>query len=690
MNLLESFLSQSLVTALGWALLHFLWQGALVALLLAGVLRLLKECSTNVRYTASCAAMLTMLALPLVTMAVILRPASAKTAIELQPRFAAPAQQKALMAEREQSVASVRTITSTNFASSWPAWQRVNSRALLPWMILLWLSGVVFFSLRLIGGWIYTQRLKTREVRPMEPDWQQTLTRLCQQLRITRPVRLLESAMVQVPTAIGWLRPVILIPVGALTGLNPQQLEAIIAHELAHIRRHDYLINLLQAVIETLLFYHPAVWWVSRQIRNERELCCDDLAVAVCGDALTYARALVEMEQLRSASPRLAVAANGGMLMNRIQRLVGVQTRHNNRFAGVFASLIVLAVLVTVVLVAPTLFHPAEAINVQQNSEASSVATQQVKQIRTESLVKKSDSKTVVTAQQNDVVEDLISAIETEEVKQEQVANVIQTSNPEPMPNSQNPNPQPNANQISRPNPQELNSPDPAQRAAAACTMQKAGAVDAIPALIALLGDDAPIQQINCWSAGTWSPAKQKFKQASPGEQAAITLASFGEVAVDPLIAALNSANSSVRRNAAWAIGEIRGGQRTNRTAAVDPLIAALGDEDAWVRMAAAFSLGEIRPRRAVESLIAALGDSEGNVRQMAAWALGEMKTRLGVESLAAVLVNDHSEGVRQMAAWALGEIGHKDALDALKTALNDQNQQVRTTAKWALSEIND
>lgn len=690
MNLLESFLSQPLVMALGWALLHFLWQGTLVALLLAGMLSLLKERSTNVRYAASCVAMLMMLALPLITMTVIMRSSPVKAAIEMQPSFAAPTEQKALMAEREQSTAQVQTVTSTNSASFWLAVQSVNSRALLPWMILLWLGGVVFFSLRLIGGWVYTQRLKTREVRPMESGWQQTLKRLCQQLRIARPVRLLESAMVQVPTAIGWLRPVILIPVGALNGLNPQQLEAIIAHELAHIRRHDYLVNLLQAVIETLLFYHPAVWWVSRQIRDERELCCDDLAVAVCGDALTYARALFEMEQLRSASPQLALAANGGMLMNRIQRLVGVQTRHNNRFAGVFGGLIVLAVLVGIVVMVPTLFASAEATNVPPNPEASPVATQQTTQLQTQSRLQKPVAKTLTADQQTNVVEDLISSVELEEVKLEQVANEIQISNPQPIPNIQNANPQPSANPNPNPNPQELNSPNPAQRAAAACTMKKADAVDAIPALIALLGDDTAVQQINCWSAGNWSPARQVFKQASPGEQAAITLASFGKAAVDPLIAALHSANPSVRRNAAWAIGEIRGGQRTNRSAAVDPLIAALGDEDAWVRMAAAFSLGEIRPRRAVEFLIAALGDSEGNVRQMAAWALGEMKTRSGVESLAALLVNDQAESVRQMAAWALGEIGHKDALEALTAALNDQNQQVRATAKWAISEIND
>ncbi len=151
---------------------------------------------------------------------------------------------------------------------------------------------------------------------------------------------------------IGWVRPVILLPASALTGLTPQQLEAIIAHELAHIRRHDYLINMLQALVETLLFYHPAVWWVSRRIRQEREHCCDDLAVAVCGDAFAYARALLEMERLRAAGPQLAVAANGGLLMNRIQRLIGAQPQHTNRFAGLFAGVIALMTVVSFGVVA--------------------------------------------------------------------------------------------------------------------------------------------------------------------------------------------------------------------------------------------------------------------------------------------------------------------------------------------------
>ncbi|HEV7786499.1 MAG TPA: M56 family metallopeptidase, partial [Thermoanaerobaculia bacterium] len=179
----------------------------------------------------------------------------------------------------------------------------------------------------------------TRTGNILDGDLETTVRSLSRRLGIARAVRLLESAAVPVPAVIGWLRPVILVPASALAGLSPQQLEAVLAHELAHVRRHDYLINLLQAAVETLLFYHPAVWWVSSQMRRERENCCDDLAVAICGDRLGYARALADLEGLRTPSPRLAMAADGGSLLDRIRRLVGAPAPRSRRswMAGVVA-----------------------------------------------------------------------------------------------------------------------------------------------------------------------------------------------------------------------------------------------------------------------------------------------------------------------------------------------------------------
>src|SRR5207249_1797260 len=194
----------------------------------------------------------------------------------------------------------------------------------LPWVVFVWFAGVVALSLRLTSGWLVTRQLGRVGTSTVPDACREAVARLAGRLRISRPVRVLESAVVQVPAVIGWLRPVILLPVSALTGLTPLQLDALLAHELAHVRRYDYLVNLIQAVIETLLFYHPAVWWVSQQVREEREHCCDDLAVAACGDAHFYATALLGMERLRVTPPAFALAAagRGGSLMGRIRRLV--------------------------------------------------------------------------------------------------------------------------------------------------------------------------------------------------------------------------------------------------------------------------------------------------------------------------------------------------------------------------------
>jgi uncharacterized protein (TIGR03435 family) len=199
----------------------------------------------------------------------------------------------------------------------------VPSEQFLFWVVMVWLTGAMVFWVRLAGGWVVAARMRSMLVRRAPPEWQKTLRKLEAQIGLSRPVRLLVSALVQVPTVVGWLRPVVLVPVGVFGGLPPEHLEVLLLHELAHIRRHDYLINILQSVAESLLFYHPAVWWVSGHIRAEREHCCDDVAVSISGDAITYARALAQLESYRPAHLSAAVAANGGSLVNRIARLLG-------------------------------------------------------------------------------------------------------------------------------------------------------------------------------------------------------------------------------------------------------------------------------------------------------------------------------------------------------------------------------
>jgi beta-lactamase regulating signal transducer with metallopeptidase domain len=316
--------------ALGWALVDSLWQDALAAAALAALLAVLPARIARTRYLLACVTLLLMFVLPLVT-AVRLAHSDpgAVTAIVTAPLPAA-------------SGAPAPTPGATILA---PAVDRIRGslEPLLPWIVVIWLIGVIALSLRLASGWVVTRRLQRVGTTPVSATCRAAVARLARLLRVSRPIRVLQSAAVQVPTVAGWLRPVILLPASALTGLTPWQLDALLAHELAHVRRLDYVVNLIQSVIETLLFYHPAVWWVSRTIREEREHCCDDLAVRLCGDAHLYATALLGMERLRVATPVLAMTVSGGSLVTRVRRLIAPTPAECPRWiAGVVAVALLL------------------------------------------------------------------------------------------------------------------------------------------------------------------------------------------------------------------------------------------------------------------------------------------------------------------------------------------------------------
>src|SRR3984957_483954 len=330
MNPLQSSIPALIAHAAGWTLLHFLWQGALIAIILACVLALLSRQSAQPRYLASCAALVLMAILPLITFASIVAAehSGANTFLISIPL-------------------SISVIGHGFAASPEPFPYRIAAELdrSMPTVLAVWLAGVVLLFVRLGIGLISAQRMVSAATQPPPHDLLQVFHRIASRIEVTGPIRLLHSALVQVPTVIGWLRPVVLIPLGCLSGLSPNQVEAILAHELSHIRRHDYLVSVLQSIVEALLFYHPAVWWVSRHIRREREHCCDDLAVQYAEDALAYARALSLLEEHRSALPAIALGANGGILTMRIKRLLGCKE-------SVAAPQLVALTLLGIVLVA--------------------------------------------------------------------------------------------------------------------------------------------------------------------------------------------------------------------------------------------------------------------------------------------------------------------------------------------------
>jgi beta-lactamase regulating signal transducer with metallopeptidase domain len=336
MTTLIDVMRQPSIAALAWALIHFLWQGALLGGIAFVILRAGRPQRAATRYAIG----VTTLALMLVTCAATFVLVARQQSATPRDSIAASAFAHALGRDTSTATFAPATATppaaqqliadavggrhpSTSSASSTWRLEPLGPTALLV-IVMAWAIGVFAMTLRLIGGWMLTRRLATRAAIAVSPSIDAAARAIARRLEIRRAVAILESGAVVVPTLVGWLKPVVLLPAAALAGLSPEQLEAVLAHELAHVRRHDYLVNLLQSMVETLLFYHPATWWVSAQIRAEREHCCDDLAVEVCGDRLVYASALAELTTL-AGHRGLALAATDGSLLNRVQRILGSQ-----------------------------------------------------------------------------------------------------------------------------------------------------------------------------------------------------------------------------------------------------------------------------------------------------------------------------------------------------------------------------
>ena len=294
----------------GWTLLHFAWQGALLGLAVAGVLWLCRRRSSNARYAVACAGLAVLLAAPMVTATVLWQAERTSEPFERADRAAA----------RELGNGS----TVDNPLVVRDSMDAVHARldAALPAVVAIWLAGVSLLLVRMGGGLWRVHRLHEAGLAAPVSRWQEAAARLASRLGLVDAVRVVESRLVGTPTVIGWMRPIVLLPVAALANLTPGQIEAILAHELAHIRRHDYLVNLLQSLGETVLFYHPAVWWVSGRIRTEREHCCDDVAVLVSGDRVGYASALAALEEWREGAVAPALGAGDGILDTRIRRIL--------------------------------------------------------------------------------------------------------------------------------------------------------------------------------------------------------------------------------------------------------------------------------------------------------------------------------------------------------------------------------
>jgi beta-lactamase regulating signal transducer with metallopeptidase domain/predicted flap endonuclease-1-like 5' DNA nuclease len=324
---LVNWFSPNVLHALGWALLHFLWQGTAVAALAAAAMAVCR--SASIRYVVGVSALILILASPVAT-------------------FFYYAQQNSNQADITQFssvVAVVRAARNTTaiMTGMRPYPQSRSSEDALPLLVEAWLLGVAFFSLRSVGGFMLLERNRRQQSSAVSQQLLHICRAMQRRLGLSRSIAFRECTWLHAPAVIGWFRPVVFLPASALTGLSQDQLRSVIAHELAHIRRFDPFVNVFQIWVETLLFYHPAVWWLNQRIRADREYCCDEIAVSVGGNRIEYARALTIMEEWRSA-PALVMAANRGPLTERIVRVLGLNTVSSGiRSIGVSAGMLCLS-----------------------------------------------------------------------------------------------------------------------------------------------------------------------------------------------------------------------------------------------------------------------------------------------------------------------------------------------------------
>jgi HEAT repeat protein/beta-lactamase regulating signal transducer with metallopeptidase domain len=504
-----------------------------------------------------------------------------------------------------------------------------------PRIILLLTFGYALFilgrAIRLARFWQRQERLRQTATRTGLAPGVVAAAERCRNILGIRNVIVTRSNEARVPYTLGARRPLIVLPGAYCSAVDEGKLLSVIGHEMAHVARRDFLTNLLCELIAVPISFHPVTYLLKRQIDRTRELACDELVTQRVLAPKVYARSLLwaaNVSRQYSSQAFMLSIFDGRILEERIVRLM----RNNRRVGARFARALMFAAMSILCLSALSL----SLFAVELQTQVHAAVTQS---ILTQSLA---------------AVQDRVG----------------------PSVNA----PQPNDETRTSTTLQD-------DRAASACNATKRGDLAVIPTLISMLGDDSKTQFVRCWGTN-WGPALQTFKHPSPGEQAALSLASFGRPAFALLSNQLDSPNAVVRRNAAWAIGELTNMVPGERAPAVPQLITLLGDSDEWVRMAAARALGELRDERALTKLVATLSDDDWRVRELVVWALSEMKDARAVTALCNVLLSDVRVEVRRGAAEALGEIASAEALPALRQALNDREAGVSAKAAWAISEI--
>lgn len=363
-----------IVERVGWVLIHSAWQIAVVGILTWLVVSSQRRSAARLKYAVLLSGLVTMLILPAITTIVLrenrpqavvslssVRAETQANVIEITSNDApSPAlQQNAGMAGgnlvkdnvtlSEESELQTAQPANIEAARSPETAEGIRFETILqPWLptiVAWWLAGLLLFALRPLFGWVVVQRLRCKGTAPVANEVAEMFCRIAGTFQLASSVQLLQSALVTAPVLVGWMRPVILLPVAAVNGLTLSQLEAVLAHELAHVRRFDSYFVVLQTFFEALFFFHPVAWWISNQIRHEREFCCDDLAISVLNNRMEYGRALLAVSELKGSHGLFVLGADGGSLIFRVQRLFGpVDTARSPIWASATAMILMLAV----------------------------------------------------------------------------------------------------------------------------------------------------------------------------------------------------------------------------------------------------------------------------------------------------------------------------------------------------------
>ncbi|MBC3883134.1 M48 family metalloprotease [Undibacterium sp. LX40W] len=301
------------LSTLGWALLHFVWQGALLASITALGLFALRRKSAQWRYLLACSALILCAAFPI---SYVIQHSDSVVITDLSA------------SATTVEVAELAPVPTANLSSDLSLWSQISSttesflKQQMPLLVIIWAIGVLVLALRMALGMLWVRQQIAHAEQHVHPMWQAKVNDFARRLGMQENLRLGLSYQLESPMTAGWWKPIVILPSSLLTGMPAELIEALLAHEVAHVKRMDYVVNLFQSAIEIALFYHPAVWWISKQIRMEREQIADDLAAGLLGEPRRLALALSELEQFQFSHPQPALSAHGGNLMSRIKRLV--------------------------------------------------------------------------------------------------------------------------------------------------------------------------------------------------------------------------------------------------------------------------------------------------------------------------------------------------------------------------------